>query len=297
MKINTKKIFKVPLILVLVFSLLTFSLPAYAAGESGLTPNVAAITPSAGAITIPSLSSSFIVSLLNKVLSLFGGASKPDPTGPQPLRIMPLGASVTYGMGSSSVNYNAGYRGYLQNYLRSAGIKYDMVGSMKSGNMIQYDTDNEGHIGYRIDQIASNATRWLKNNPPDVVILHIGGNDVFQKYKLDEAPARLDALIDQIRANSPSGVKIVVFTLLDTSDANFQPLVTAYNKELRTVVAKQSATHKDVFLAEMEGKIDVKTELSDKQHPNAKGYAKMAISCANALGEFLPEMKTLKVYA
>ena len=304
-----RKLYAAPLIFVLVLSLLSFSFPAYAIGGSsggaaggsaGALPT-SAITPHVG-LSLPSLNTyNFLASLLVKLQNLFKGTPKPvtpdNPVTPvqQPLRIMPLGASVTYGLGSSAANYNAGYRGYLQDYLKQVGIKYDMVGSQRSGSILQCDIDNEGHVGYRIDQLANGVKNYLKGNPPDVVILHIGGNDVFQKYKLEDAPDRLNSLIDLIRENAPPGVKIVVFTLLDTSDSNYQPLVTEYNAGLRKVVASQAALHKDVWLAEMEGKIDVKTELYDKQHPNAKGYEKMAISCANAMAEFIPEMKYIKI--
>ena len=229
----------------------------------------------------------------NKALSTMINHPNAAKLATPPLRVMPLGASVTYGMGSSTANANAGYRGYLQYYFDDAGVSYDMVGSNRRGNQNLIDTDNEGHSGYRIDQIASRLTQWLTNNPPDVVTLHIGGNDVFQNYRLAEAPQRLNALIDQIRDKSPQGVKIVVFTLLDTSDKNYQQRVHDYNAALRVVVANQFAAHSDVWLAEMEGMIDIKTELSDRQHPNAKGYAKMAVSCAYALSNFMPEMNAL----
>jgi lysophospholipase L1-like esterase len=170
-----------------------------------------------------------------------------------------------------------------------------MVGSLRRGNQNLIDTDVEGHTGYRIDQVASNATKWLTTNPPDVVILHTGGNDVFQNYRLADAPQRLNALINQIRDKSPKGVKIVVFTLLDTSDKNYVQRVTEYNAALRKVVATQYAANKDIWLAEMEGMINIKTDLYDRQHPNAKGYAKMAVACAKALSNFMPELKTINL--
>lgn len=210
-----------------------------------------------------------------------------------PLRIMPLGSSVTYGLGSSAANASAGYRAYLQYYLNDAGVSYDMVGSLRAGNQNLIDTDVEGHSGYRIDQVAHYAPTWLANNAPDLVLLHTGGNDVFQNYRLAEAPQRLDSLIDLIRAKSPAGVKIVVCTLLDTSDAAYQPRVDAYNAALRQVVAAQAAAHGDVWLAEMSGIINVKTDLSDRMHPNAKGYAKMAVSWAYAIAQFDPRMAAL----
>ena len=49
-----------------------------------------------------------------------------------PLRILPLGASITWGQKSSDGN---GYRGHLRDMLQKRSTVVDMVGTMKSGNM------------------------------------------------------------------------------------------------------------------------------------------------------------------
>src|SRR5690242_19344551 len=66
-----------------------------------------------------------------------------------PLRLMPLGDSITWGYASPSGN---GYRGYLYNDLAGEGHSSDFVGSLRNGTMS--DPDNEGHSGWRIDQVA-----------------------------------------------------------------------------------------------------------------------------------------------
>lgn len=48
------------------------------------------------------------------------------------LRIMPLGASITLGYGSSDHN---GYRKVLRQQLRYAGWQVDMIGSRRNGTM------------------------------------------------------------------------------------------------------------------------------------------------------------------
>ena len=52
-----------------------------------------------------------------------------------PLRILPLGASITWGQKSSDGN---GYRGHLRDMLQMRDTVVDMVGTVKAGNM----TDN-----------------------------------------------------------------------------------------------------------------------------------------------------------
>lgn len=53
-------------------------------------------------------------------------------TKPFPLRILPLGASITRGYKSKDGN---GYRKWLRQQLRYAGWDVDMIGTMKSGTM------------------------------------------------------------------------------------------------------------------------------------------------------------------
>lgn len=53
-------------------------------------------------------------------------------TKPFPLRILPLGASITMGYKSPDGN---GYRKWLRQQLRYAGWEVDMIGTMKNGTM------------------------------------------------------------------------------------------------------------------------------------------------------------------
>ena len=57
------------------------------------------------------------------------------------LRIMPLGGSITYGVGSSTGN---GYREPLFDILVAQGYSLDLVGSRRSGSM-----NNNHHEGWR----------------------------------------------------------------------------------------------------------------------------------------------------
>src|SRR5256885_14756200 len=86
--------------------------------------------------------------------------------GTRPVRVMPLGDSITFGVGSST---GSSYRAALWDRLvGQAGYAVDYVGSQRSGALP--DTDNEGHSGWRIDQIASNVDGWLATYQPDVVL-------------------------------------------------------------------------------------------------------------------------------
>src|SRR5947209_14639864 len=119
------------------------------------------------------------------VLLAIGGAllAAPAPArasvASRPIRVMPLGDSITWGVGSST---GSSYRADLwRRLVTQAGYHIDFVGSQQSGSLP--DTDNEGHSGWRIDQIAGGIDGWLATYQPDVVLLHIGTNDMNQNFQ------------------------------------------------------------------------------------------------------------------
>ena len=189
---------------------------------------------------------------------------------PAKLRIMPLGDSITYGLNHPD---QGAYRTELGKKLAKAGVGVDFVGSMRSGPE-GTDRDNEGHIGWRIGQIAARADEWMATYRPQVVLLHIGTNDMRSDDEALGASDRLSALIDQLLAADPK-VHVVVAEIVGSDDADhdgqFQRRIDAYNALIPGLVA---AKGERVHLADMHG-IDG-GDLADTFHPNASGYRKMA---------------------
>src|SRR6266568_8089483 len=91
-----------------------------------------------------------------------------------PVRIMPLGDSITGGPGC--------WRALLWDNLQSAGYTtIDFVGTLPDGGCqtAPYDGDNEGHGGYLATGIANQnqLPGWLSATNPDIVLMHLGTND------------------------------------------------------------------------------------------------------------------------
>ena len=83
------------------------------------------------------------------------------PTIPSgPVIVLPLGDSITYGMGSNDGN---SYRKELKDLLAKDGITIDYIGTVKNGNI--QDNDNEGHSGATIAQISGYADTPLRQKP------------------------------------------------------------------------------------------------------------------------------------
>lgn len=121
------------------------------------------------------------------------------------VRVMPLGDSITGSPGC--------WRAILYNDLVADGAQnLDMVGSLPAqGCGIAYDGDNEGHGGILATNIASQnlLPGWLSTANPDVVIMHLGTNDVWSSKSPTELLGAFTTLVGQMRANK-AGVKVLV---------------------------------------------------------------------------------------
>jgi lysophospholipase L1-like esterase len=184
------------------------------------------------------------------------------------LRLMPLGDSITWGVGSSTGN---GYRAPLWDELSAEGHSLDFVGTGQNGTMS--DPDNEGHSGYRIDQDAALTDAVMARYRPNVVTLEIGTNDLNQDYQVSTAPARLNALIDQITADAPDATVLVASLIVSTNSVE-EPNRGAFNQQIPGIVQAEQAAGKHVGYVDMSAL--TASDLSDALHPNDGGYQKMA---------------------
>ncbi|KOV65233.1 SGNH/GDSL hydrolase family protein [Streptomyces sp. MMG1121] len=187
---------------------------------------------------------------------------------PAPLRLMPLGDSITWGVGSPSGN---GYRGFLWKRLAAEGHALDFVGSGRNGTMS--DPDNEGHSGWHIDQIAGIADSVLARYRPNVITLEIGTNDLNGGAQAEPAAERLHALIDQITADAPDAT-VLVGTLIVSTSSTEEATRPVFNAKLPGIVQAEQAAGKHVRLVDMSALTTA--DLSDPLHPNDNGYTKMA---------------------
>ncbi|WP_394835470.1 SGNH/GDSL hydrolase family protein [Pendulispora rubella] len=210
-------------------------------------------------------------------------AAVDSPREVQRLVILPLGDSITEGLRTTTAS---GYRAELWNrMLGLSGYSFDFVGSLRSGQLP--DGDHEGHSGWRIDQLTAKIDGWLATYKPNIVLLHIGTNDMAKDYELATAPDRLGTLIDKIAADVP-GVTIVVAQIVPTKDATISKRVEAFNSAIPAMVQSKVSQGKKVRVVDMYHALG-NADLSDTLHPNESGYSKMASVWYSDLERILAE--------
>ena len=197
---------------------------------------------------------------------------------PAPIRILPLGDSITYGSSSPG-----GYRAPLYQLLTNAGFVVDYIGT-QTGNPVASlpDSDHEGHGGWRIDQLDANILGWFGQlDDPDVILLLIGTNDYGQAYDADNATNRLEALIVKMATNRPFA-KIIVANLLQRGEPYDTQIQTTFNPFVPSIVARQAALGRQVYFTDMRSALTL-ADTYDNLHPNQIGYNKMATNWLAAI--------------
>ena len=213
---------------------------------------------------------------LGLLLSFASFLAATDSDSLPDLRIQPLGDSITQGSGSSHGN---GYRGYLQaRLLLSSNITVDMIGSLRSGRMI--DNDHEGHSGKCLAEIAEYWKLSIASRP-NLILLHAGTNNMDLEVDLDRSPDLIASIIDDIHEEVPDAT-ILVAPVIFANERRMNQNSAAFNKDLHEIIVERQRDDRHV----LEVPINItRAELADKKHPNDQGYLKMAAAWYLAIHE------------
>ncbi|KAG4433702.1 hypothetical protein IFR05_010811 [Cadophora sp. M221] len=187
-----------------------------------------------------------------------------------PLKIIPLGDSITYGFRSTDGN---GYRKHLLDKLSANGTANctaQYIGSVRSGNMT--DNYNEGHSGAIITEIGNFSLGSLTQRP-NLILLMAGTNDMNQNLSVG-ATERLGNLIDMCSTTCPDAV-ILVAQLIPAATPNVEARVELFNPTVISLVASREEKGVKIAVVDMPNFVTT-ADLKDNLHPNDVGYAKMA---------------------
>ena len=214
------------------------------------------------------------------------------------IKIMPLGDSITWGTNPDELN-SPGYRRRLDSLLTNAGYNFDFVGSLIGGEPNDFDRDNEGHPGWfalrntnTSQSMLHQLNNLLTNNPPQIVLLHIGTNDISSALEPRTAAEIADKVRDllDIIYDFDTTIITIVAKIIDRNDSFHQKTIDFNNALQSEVNNLPSGQIEKVILTDMYSALGnwSSTYFSGGLHPNANGYQIMADVWYNALIPVLP---------
>src|SRR4029450_4897378 len=106
------------------------------------------------------------------------------------------------------------YRYYLWQQLQNEGFDVDFVGSQMAAYdgdppNFGFDQNHEGHANIRADESRDNFRAWVEAADPDIVLLHIGTNDIRQGFGPQNPIDDIANIISILRDVNPN-VKILL---------------------------------------------------------------------------------------
>lgn len=106
----------------------------------------------------------------------------------------------------------AGYRAPLRAKLLQQGIEATFVGSVA----VVEGLAHEGHSGWKIEDLdyCVQSANWLEQAKPDVILLHIGTNDMGWGREPEKMIADLRELLEHIYAKLPKSTHVIVAQLI-----------------------------------------------------------------------------------
>jgi lysophospholipase L1-like esterase len=166
--------------------------------------------------------------------------------------------------------------------LEAAGItNIDFVGTLPAqGCGVPYDGDNDGHGGFLATGIVSDnqLPGWLAVSQPDIVMMELATNDVWNNIPTATILAAFSTLVDQMRA-SKSTMRILVAQITPMSPSGCTTCaagVVALNNAIPAWAAGKSTSASPITVVDCFTGYNTATDTGDGVHPNDSGNTKLA---------------------
>ncbi|MFS8097519.1 cellulase family glycosylhydrolase [Lentzea alba] len=200
------------------------------------------------------------------VLLLIAGLVAPASAA-APTRIMALGDSITGSPGC--------WRALLWKHLQDTGhTDVDFVGTQPStGCGFAHDGENEGHGGFLATGIVRDnlLPGWLSATRPDLVLMHLGTNDVWSNIPANTILSAYTTMLGQMRAVNPA-VKLVVAQIIPMNPANCTACaqrVVDLNTAIPGWARANSTTASPITFVDQWTGFSTAADTTDGVHPNS----------------------------
>jgi len=231
--------------------------------------------------------------------------------------IMAVGDSITQGIGHADLNDGVigkcSYRRPLSQALNKNSCDVNFVGSRKTagtGGSVNADpiqicapqnTNHQAISGYRAEQILNNTaydfSSELNTKQPDIVLLHIGSNDIFRNQTVESTVNEVNAIIERVFSVLPNATVVVadvipwseqsvnpaIFPSLVNTNRDMLAVTAQLSAALKTLVNNRNPSDGKVLLVEVKDGFENDLMAYDGVHPNTIGEAHIANRMLTAL--------------
>jgi acyl-CoA thioesterase I len=244
-------------------------------------------------------------------------ASTTSTTSDPPVKIMPFGDSITTSVGSTtrwgvSIQAQASYRYWLDHSLHDGLVPFIFIGTQTENTWgppkySDFDHHHEGYSGkttldflapansFYIDKIlTSQSAGTTISNIPDMVLLHLGTNDVALGFSNPEITAHLGTLIDHFRTYNRN-VIILLAQIIPCATTTIYPpphdsqpwctKIASLNAAIPALAAQKSNLFSPVVVVDQYSGFNpaAGADTYDSVHPNESGEKKMAAKWLTAI--------------
>jgi lysophospholipase L1-like esterase len=215
-----------------------------------------------------------------------------NPCKASPCKILPLGDSITQGVNSTDLG---GYRSPLFKLAVAANQNITFTGTQMGGPTTvsgkTFPRNHEGYSGYTVESgystygtpgISDKIPSPAFNTMPDIVLLHIGTNDLTSSNAKSTVADRLDKLLTKIVGVAPDALIVVAKVIpLGYTSSDWD----TYNSKIPGLVQTHAGKGEHMIMVDM-------SKLPSNQlsgvHPTDTGYATMASYWYDGIKAFLP---------
>jgi hypothetical protein len=131
--------------------------------------------------------------------------------------------------------------------------------------------------------VAGELDSWLRAEPPEVMLLHVGTNEDPDFPYPDPTPVA--NILDVTDAFDPATTVVLARII---NQMAYEPLITAFNDQVEAMALARISSGDKLLIVDHESALLYPDDMADLKHPNDSGFAKMAAVWFSGLQTLLP---------
>lgn len=186
------------------------------------------------------------------------------------MRIMCVGDSITVGVGTQT-----NYRAPLGERLRAIAANTAFVGPYND-TMTSEASQCAAISGIWAKTVnESYIVHWTTASQPDIALVHLGTNDIFNGASVNSVIDALSGIITKMRNIMPS-IKIYMAQIIGTTNTLVNSKIVELNQRITQLVQNTFTAASPVYLVDQYSGFEPSVDTSDGVHPVVHGQYKMS---------------------